>query len=274
MEHASPIGIFFILLFGVSILRAIFRAKRGIVFEIRRIQGIAAIDEAVGRAVELGRPISFTTGMASVGPLLYAALGILHHISRRVARFGTKLFVPCIDPEVYVLTEASVQNAYRKEGRLNQYDSNSVRFLADEQFAYVSGYMGLVHRENVGSAFLFGSFAAESLILAEAGERIGAMQIAGTTSNEQIPFFVTTCDYTLLGEELFAAGAYFSDDPVQRGSLRGQDLCKLFIVAIIVCGALAATLLKLGILPEIMDPAKLIGLKWEHFNIWSGPGVG
>lgn len=242
MNHASPLGALFILIFGGVIVLTILAAKRGRQFFIRRIRAIDAIDEAVGISVEKGRPVSFTTGMSSVGPLLYATLGILHHIARKVARFGSKIFVPCIDPEAYVLTESSVQLAYQKEKRLSVYDSTAVRFLASEQFAYASGYMGLIHREQVGAAFLMGSFAAESLILAEAGEQVGAMQVAGTVSNEQIPFFVTTCDYTLLGEELFAAGAYFSDDPVQTGSLRGQDLCKLILVLVIVVGAIEATL--------------------------------
>lgn len=263
MEHATPVGIFFIAVFGALILHAILSSRRGGKIEIRRIRGIDAIDEAVGRAVELGRPISFTTGLGGVGPLLYATLGILHHVARKVARFGTKLFVPCIDPEAYVLTESSVQNAYKKEDRLAAYDSTSVRFLSDEQFAYASGYMGLIHRENVGSAFLFGSFAAESLILAEAGEQVGAMQIAGTTSNEQIPFFVTTCDYTLFGEELFAAGAYFSAEPVQKGSLKGQDLCKVVILGIIVLGIIDATLHSLGLLPKEFGMSALMNMTWS-----------
>lgn len=261
MDHATPFGLLFILFVGGVILRSIFRAQRGETVLIRKLRAIEAIDEAIGKAVEKGRPISFTTGMTSVGPLLYATLGILHHIARKVARFGVKLFVPCIDPEAFVITESAVQNAYRRENRLSHYESNSVRFLADEQFAYASGYMGLLHRENVGSAFLFGNFAAESLILAEAGEQIGAMQIAGTTSNEQIPFFVTSCDYTLLGEELYAAGAFFSEDPVQRGSLRGQDLSKLFLVVLIVLGIIGATLKSIGF--EKFALTRVLALSWE-----------
>jgi hypothetical protein len=93
-----------------------------------------------------------------------------------------------------------------------------------------------MHRENVGGAFLFGRFAAESLILAESGQQIGAVQVAATISSAQIPFFITTCDYTLIGEELYAAGAYLSRDPVQTGSLRGQDIAKLVIIILVLLG--------------------------------------
>ena len=71
--------------------------------------------------------------------------------------------------------------------------------------------------------FLRGLFYAESLILAETGNSVGAIQIAGTSEAAQLPFFVAACDYTLIGEELFAASAYLTGEPQQLGSLKGQD---------------------------------------------------
>ena len=40
---------------------------------------------------------------------------------------------------------------------------------------------------------------------ARLGNAAGAIQIAGTDAVTQLPFFITTCDYTLIGEELYAA---------------------------------------------------------------------
>lgn len=242
MEHASPIILCFIFTFIIVLLWQLRRAHRGEEIFIRRIPGIDAIDQAVGRAVELGRPISFTFGLTGLGPLLYACLGVLRHVGRKVARLGARLYIPCNDPEVLAVADAALQAVYAEENRLGRYDPGNLRFLSSEQFAFASGYIGLLHRENVGSAFLFGQFAAESLVLAEAGQQIGAMQVAATTSNEQIPFFLTSCDYTLFGEELFAAGAFLSRDPVQVGSLRAQDLIKFAFVVMILFGVVEATL--------------------------------
>ena len=242
MEHANPFALVFILLTGGVLLYLIGRAKKGQEIFIRRIPGIDAIDEAVGRSVELGRPLIFTAGLITISPLFYACLNVLHYIAEKVARFSSKIYVPCYDPEVLVLSDAAMQDAYQQAGRQTQYDPTDVRYLSSNQFAFASGYMGLVHRENVGGAFLFGSFAAESLVLAEAGQQVGAMQVAATTSNEQIPFFITTCDQTLIGEELYAAGAYLSKDPVQRSSLRAQDIIKALLVALILLGTIQATI--------------------------------
>ncbi len=228
-------------LFSSPILYFIFKAKKGTDIFVRKIPGVNAIDEAIGRSVELGRPLSFTTAMTSIGPLLAACLGVLSYIAKKTANYGSRLFVPLGDPEAVALADVTLQNAYREVKKYAVYDPTSLRFLSSEQFAFASGYMGIVEREKVGAAFLFGSFAAESLILAEAGQKANAVQIAATTDTHQIPFFIASCDYTLIGEELFAASSYLSKDPVQQGSLRGQDFAKLIVLFLVLIGVLEAT---------------------------------
>ncbi|MDR2337240.1 MAG: hypothetical protein LBE20_01150 [Deltaproteobacteria bacterium] len=241
MSQASPFDLVFIFFCLIVLGYCILAAYRGKNIFVRKISGIAAIDETIGRSIELGRPISFTSGLASIGPVFYACLSVLQHIARKVASFNAKLFVPCYDPETLVLSDITIQNAYKKEKRFANYDPGTTRYLSSSQFAFASGYIGIIQRENVGGAFLFGTYAAESLILASAGQEIGAMQVAATTSNEQIPFFITTCDYTLIGEELFAAGAYLSQDPVQTGSLKAQDIIKSSLLVLIIVGVLIST---------------------------------
>jgi hypothetical protein len=86
-----------------------------------------------------------------------------------------------------------------------------------------------------------GYFNAESLLLAETGASTGAIQVAGTDQYIQLPFFITTCDYTLIGEELYAASAYLSRDPRLLGSLRGQDVGKAFLMITIFGVSVAMT---------------------------------
>ena len=64
---------------------------------------------------------------------------------------------------------------------------------------------------------------------------------AGTAMPSQLPFFVAACDYTLIGEEFFAASAYLSGQPDQLGSLKGQDVGKLIVAAVLIIGCLLAT---------------------------------
>lgn len=264
MEHATPGVIILIFLFLGPLFFYINRVKNGKSYELKSIKGIEEIEHAVHSSIEQGRPISFTTGMTDVSPLLFACLGVLSFVSKTVAKLKGGLIVPVRDPESLALIDSTIQQSYLAVKRQSDYDPGQTRFLSSEQLAYASGYQGLVHRENVGAAFLFGSFAAESLILAEAGQHIGAKQIAATVSNEQIPFFITSCDYTLLGEELFAASAYVTKDPTQLASIRAQDVAKLTLLIIIVLGILIATLAKFDLVNSSSPIEFLIGLSWSE----------
>lgn len=242
IEHGTPGAILFLaIVFGLMVY-AIRRVSHGRTYFIRRIPGIDAINKAIGRAAEDGRPVVFSNGLTTLGPVAYACLGIFSHVVRKVVRVRNRFFAPQYQPDVMALAESVAAEACQAEKRPDALEAGSIQYLSDEQFAYASGYLGLVHRERAGAAFLMGEFAAESLVLAEAGQRIGATQVAGTVSPEQVPFFVATCDYTLIGEELFAASAYLTNEPVQVASLRAQDVAKLLFLGIILVGVLISTL--------------------------------
>lgn len=242
VEHAT-LGVLLLMVLLVGpVLYYIRRTLAGEDLFVRRIPGVDAVDEATGRSAELGRPISFSVGLTALGPVLYACLGVLHHVAQKAALYKTRLLLPQNAPDVMALVDSTVQDAYRGVGKQHLYDPRDLLYLSDEQFAFAAGYIGMVERERVGSAFLFGSFAAESLILAQAGQQVGAMQVAASVSPEQVAFFICTCDYTLIGEELFAASAYLTKEPVQLGSLYGQDRAKLLLFFMIIVGVVIATI--------------------------------
>jgi hypothetical protein len=121
-----------------------------------------------------------------------------------------------------------------------------VYYVTDEQFGFVAYVGGYMVREKPAACFYFGCFFAESLILAETGNAVGAIQIAGTAETAQLPFFVAACDYTLIGEEFFAASAYLSGEPDQMGTVLGQDAVKALVFVAVVLGAVLASLAAFG----------------------------
>jgi hypothetical protein len=135
-----------------------------------------------------------------------------------------------------------VRSGYLNAGRADQYDPDSVRFISPEQFAYVASIAGVMLRDKPAAHIFMGAFFAESLLLAETGFSTGAIQVAGTANVHQLPFFVVACDYTLIGEELYAASAYLSGEPKLVGSLKGADLIKLVIITIVVVGCTLETI--------------------------------
>jgi hypothetical protein len=101
---------------------------------------------------------------------------------------------------------------------------------------------GIMLRDRPAANIYMGSFYAESLFLAETGNQTGAIQIAGCDQVTQLPFFVCACDYTLLGEELFAAGAFLGREPVQLATIAAQDWAKALAAAMVVVSLLASVL--------------------------------
>ncbi|MDP6778320.1 MAG: hypothetical protein QGI83_16310 [Candidatus Latescibacteria bacterium] len=210
---------------------------------IRRIAGLEALDEALGRATEMGKPVLFAHGlhgMESVSTI--AAVNILSRVARRTAEYDSTLRVVNYDPVVMAVSQEVVKESYLDAGRPDAFDPDCIFLAATEQFSYAAAVEGIMVRERPAANILMGYFYAESLLLAETGAATGAIQIAGTDSYTQLPFFVTTCDYTLMGEELYAASAYLSREPRLLGSLKGQDVGKAVLIIVLVLGTLLATL--------------------------------
>jgi hypothetical protein len=235
-------GIVFTIALMVFVYVNIRRARTGQSLYIRRIAGLSAIDEAVGRATEMGKPALMVPGMSGLGPVGIQAINIFAYVTRTAARFATPIRLCVADAALYTVAQEVIRDVYQKEGVIERYDTDSVRFVSDRQFAFAAGVAGLIHREQTAACFLFGDFFAESLIFAETANSIGAVQVAGSTQNTQTPFFIAACDYVLIGDEFYAASAYISRTPVLVGSLVGQDWGKLLIAATVIAGFLVNTL--------------------------------
>lgn len=225
-----------LLMFGL-VIYYINAAKRGKKLYIRKIAGISAIDEAVGRATEMGRKIMYIPGIMSISDIqTIASLSILSHVARQTAIYGADIEVPNKDPLTFTAARETVKQAYMEAGRPDQFREEMVTYITYDQFAYAAAVSGKMVREKPATNFLIGYFFAESLILAETGQSTGAIQIAGTAAPTQLPFFVTTCDYTLMGEELYAASAYLSREPALLGSIKAQDIAKAIIIMTVAVG--------------------------------------
>jgi len=206
---------------------------------VRKIAAIEAVDEAVGRATEMGKKVYFIPGIYDMDSMqTVAAVTILGHVAKRVAEYEAKLEVPNCYALVMVACRETVKQAYLNAGRPDSYSDDMIYYITQDQFGYTAAVSGLFVREKPAAIFLQGHFFAESLVLAETGNSVGAIQIAGTAQPTQLPFFVAACDYTLIGEELFAASAYLSKNPKLLGSLKGQDLGKFLIMAAIILGSI------------------------------------
>lgn len=218
-------------------------ARSGRDLKVRKIAGLQAVDEAVGRATEMGRSILFVPGIQDINDIqTIAGITVLSRVAKTAAEYDAKLEVPTARSLVMTTARETVQAAFLTAGRPDAFNQDLIYYVTDEQFGYVAYLSGMMVREKPAACFYMGSFFAESLILAETGNSIGAIQVAGTAQPAQLPFFVAACDYTLIGEEFFAASAYLSGEPDQIGSLKGQDVGKAIVGSVMAVGVILFTL--------------------------------
>ena len=231
-----------VILFSVFAITFITLARKGKLFYIRPLAGIEAVDDAIGRATEMGKPILYIFGLGTADMIAtIASFTILSRVAKKTAEYQTPILIPCYDSVVMAVAQETVRAAYLEAGRPDMYKEENIFFLTSMQFAYVAGVNGIMLREKPATNFYLGKFYAESLILAETGSIAGSIQISGTDEIAQIPFFVAATDYTLIGEELYAASAYLGREPVLLGTLKGQDWGKAVVIFSLILGALAAS---------------------------------
>jgi hypothetical protein len=234
---------FMVIILCGSVLLFFQLARMGRPMWVRKIAALDAVNEAVGRATEMGRPCFFVAGVQDMDDMgTIAGVSVLGRIAKTAAEYGADLEVPTSRGLVMTACREAMQAAYYQAGRPDAFNPDVVSYITDDQFGFVAYLVGQMSRRKPAACFYMGTFFAESLLLAETGNAIGAIQIAGTRETSQLPFFVAACDYTLIGEEFFAASAYLSGQPNELGSLKGQDLGKAILGTIIILGCLLATL--------------------------------
>lgn len=240
-----------ILTFTTMLAYFVVKARSGKGLFIRKIAGLAAVEEAVGRATEMGKPILYVPGLGDIDwTATIASMNILGEVAKKIALYDTPLIVPNRWSVTYTVSKEVVKEAFIAEGRPDKFKEDYVRYVTEAQFGFAGAINGIMMREKPATNFFIGRFWAESLIMAETGAQAGSFQIAGTDSVLQLPFFVTACDYTLMGEELYAASAYLSREPILLGSLKAQDYGK-FIALIVLLLFTLFSFVGLDLLPML-----------------------
>jgi hypothetical protein len=209
----------------------------------RKISGLDTFEEEIKKAVQLKRPVFFCPGLGDIGmPDTLAALAVLRKVARSCADNDVPIIVANADFNVQQVTEEIVKEAYTAAGKSQAYKPEYVRYISGRQFAFAAGVIGILARERPAVNFFLGEYTAEALAIAEAGRSISPVQLGGTTNTDQLPFFVATCDYVLLGEEMYAARAYLEKDPEGIAGLLGQDLGKFLAVLLILIATVTLTM--------------------------------
>ncbi|MGB3399010.1 MAG: DUF6754 domain-containing protein [Candidatus Deferrimicrobiaceae bacterium] len=228
--------VFIILLF---VFLAIGEKRRAL---FRPIEGYEALERAIERAVEAGERVHLSLGTGSLigtdsAPAL-AGLAILEYIGHMTTMSDKPMVVSTGDGAMAILAQDTLRSIYRSAGALDRFGPNRARMLGPTPYSYVANLPILLASEDVSAHILAGSFGAEGALAADFGERQGSFTLAGTDDAQSQALLYATANYPLIGEEIFAAGAYLQQDPSHRASLQVQDAVRFILIGGILLGVL------------------------------------
>lgn len=224
--------------FAILVLWAIDRGKKGIKPNLRIADGIHGVDEGIGRATEMGRPVFFHAGISAGGtPETTAALSVLSYVVKKCIQQGASLFIGVCMASKLPYVQEVVRTSSIAAGHPEAEKNIRVEYLSDAQFGFASSYNGRMVRENAAANLFFGGMGADTLLYAETGARIGAFQVVGSVDTGNIHWGAIVCDYLILPEELYEAGAILSGDLVEQNIMVSYDILRVVaIVAFLVVG--------------------------------------
>jgi len=214
---------------------------------LRAISGYAALQEYLGQSAESGQAAHVSMGTGGIGTTVtaesLAGLTVLEHVAEHSEATGLKTIATVSDPSLFPAALDVMRQAYEARGYALAFDPTSVRFISPNRAAYAAGVMDILAHAGVGCSLMVGNFGDEFLLMAEVGGRNEVRQVGGTTSALILPFVYASVDETLLGEEIFAAGAYLRQRASHLASLAAQDWLRTGIILAIVVGAVLRSLI-------------------------------
>jgi hypothetical protein len=235
----SQLALLIIVIAAIYELSRIARKRN---MKTRGIPGLERIDDWIKEAGKLGRSVFYTPGTGSVTTSdTLAALALLGYVAKRCVESGARFIVATADVNVQQVAEDVVKTAYTDAGKGKEFTAETVRYVSGRQFAYAAGVMGILRREKPAVNFFVGDFSAEALEVAEAGRSEAIYQFGGTSNVDQMPYFMATCDQTLIGSELYTAQGYLSPDPEAASTLVGPDAGRFLAILLILFGAVLLT---------------------------------
>ncbi|HUS17628.1 MAG TPA: DUF6754 domain-containing protein [Chloroflexia bacterium] len=262
---AGGLAFLILLIFVLAILLLTARVRAGRVVTLRPLPGFAAAREAIGRAAEQGRTTHLSAGPGTVGDNTggtaetLAGLDLMGRTAQRCAAAGTPVLATTGGALAFPLAENQVRAGFATVGRLSEVPligaassagsaatlegrAQGVRMLAHrDPMAYAAAAADLSECEGVSNAVLVGSWGPEYLLVNEGQARSGIHSVAGAVDPQALATMMLGANHTLLGEEIYAGGAYLDANPSHLASLLAQDTVRLLIILLILVGTLLAT---------------------------------
>ncbi len=239
---SSLLGLVLILAFaGIMVFFAL-RSRKEPRANLREIPAFTRLRRGLGLAVEAGERIHISLGHGGLtgvpGASTLLGLGVLQRVARTASVSDYPPIATNGEAVQTILAQDTMRSAFQSVGAENQYDPNATQLTGLTPFSYAAGVLPVVYDQQIAVNILTGSFGNEVALITDAAERAHSTSLGGSDNLAGQAVLYATAQEPLIGEELYAAGAYLQAGSMHLGSVRAQDIMRWVLIGFILVGAL------------------------------------
>jgi hypothetical protein len=229
--------------------------KRRATLVQRPIDAYAAVPALTSASIEDGRPIHISFGSAAPGldstPLALATADFAYYTAQRITLGDAMPLFTLTEPSGLPLAFDTMRRAYEARGpeaverfNLMRKKRAGVRWYpaGTQSLAFAGGVTAMQSEERITTHFFLGRQGVELALMAEAAQRKGHTVVAGSDQLAGQAVAYAMADYALIGDEIFAGGAYVGQTPELLRRNRVMDGLRVSMIAVLVALAVAARL--------------------------------
>ncbi len=231
------LGIFVLLILGLGF----FLSRRPDAFRPRHIAAYRTLIERTRLAVEEGRQVHISLGRGGLAdpssPAALVGLSMAEQLTRITAAGDRPPLVSSGDGALMLVSQDSQRAVYREIGAEDHFDPLRAQLTGLTPFSYAAGIEPLARDKQVALHLLAGHTGSEVALITEAVEREEGIAVAGSVSLPAQAILYATAQEPLIGEELYAGGAFLGAGPLHLSSLWAEDVMRLVLILVILAGA-------------------------------------
>jgi hypothetical protein len=206
----------------------------------RNIPAFTRLRHAVGRVVEDGTRLHLSLGRGALATpqsaSALAGLVLLRRLAELTSAGDQGPIATSGDAALALLSQDTLQIGSQASSQ-GTFDATAGRLTGLTPFSYAAGAIPTIRDENISTNVLIGNFGVEAALMAEAAERVNTFSLAASDNLTAQAVLFASAQEPLIGEELYAAGAYFDAGPLHDAGLTVQDILRWLIIIIILVGA-------------------------------------
>lgn len=229
-----------VLALVVSIIATQFVRRARNRFPLRVIPAFSVLPDYVGLSIEANSPLHLAMGSSGVGGtstlLSLASAEFFYQIAQRASISDVAPILTMSNASSLPLAQDTLRRAFISRGRATRYSFTNARWYptGSRSMAYAAAITSLMNNKQPAANIFAGSFGIELGLMMEAGARRNIPSIGVSDQLEGQAVAYAFSEHVLIGEEIFAAGAYLGQGASQVAEQIALDMLRWLLIIGIV----------------------------------------